>query len=242
LRRVIRRPPPPPPPPPSLHETLAAHYLRGSGLEIGALHNPLPVPPEVRVRYVDRMSVADLRMQYPELCGAALVEPDVLDDGERLATVPDASQDFLIANHFLEHTQDPIGCLQRFFQVLKPGAVAYITLPDKRYTFDRERAVTALEHLRQDHEHGPEPSRRAHFEDFVRHVHPPQSEDGVRRAAEELMARDYSIHFHVWTQHEMLQLLLALQPELHFDFELVRKNGIEVIFILRKHETNSPTA
>jgi hypothetical protein len=76
--------------PPSLHATLASEYLRGNGLEIGALHNPLPVPPHVQLRYVDRMSVADLRAQSPELQGQRLVEPDVIDDGERLATVPDA--------------------------------------------------------------------------------------------------------------------------------------------------------
>ena len=40
---------------------LAAHYLFGQGLEIGALHLPLAVPDDVVVKYVDRLTVAQLR-------------------------------------------------------------------------------------------------------------------------------------------------------------------------------------
>src|SRR5690349_12337154 len=72
--------------------TIASSYLRGDGLEIGALHNPLKVPPTARVRYVDRMGVADLRREYPELSRERLVDVDILDDGETLASVGDATQ------------------------------------------------------------------------------------------------------------------------------------------------------
>ncbi|MEO7425559.1 MAG: hypothetical protein ABI036_10260 [Fibrobacteria bacterium] len=41
----------------------AGSFCGGRGIEIGALHEPMPVPPESRVRYVDRMSAADLRKQ-----------------------------------------------------------------------------------------------------------------------------------------------------------------------------------
>ena len=38
-----------------------------------------------------------------------------IDDGERLGKIADASQDFVIANHFLEHCQDPILALLNIF-------------------------------------------------------------------------------------------------------------------------------
>src|SRR5215218_5051715 len=88
-------------------EGIAKGYILGSGLEIGGLNAPLRVPGAARVRYVDRAPVPELRKQYPELDGQPLVETDVIDDGERLGTIPDASEDFVIANHFLEHCQDP---------------------------------------------------------------------------------------------------------------------------------------
>src|ERR1035438_1530581 len=90
-------------------QQLAAIYLRGEGLEIGALHSPLKVPRAARVRYVDRLPVAELRRQYPELASAHLVDIDIVDDGEKLSAVGAGTQEFVIANHFLEHCEDPIG-------------------------------------------------------------------------------------------------------------------------------------
>ena len=121
---------------------LANRYLEGRGLEIGALHHPLPVPRSVQVRYVDRLSVADLRSHYPELASLPLVPLDLIDDGETLTMVPDGSQDFVIANHFLEHCEDPIKTLGTFFRVLRPGGILYLAVPEKHHTFDRDRPVT----------------------------------------------------------------------------------------------------
>src|SRR3954451_19820653 len=105
---------------------LANRSLKGDGIEIGALHKPLPVPAGTAVKYVDRMSVRDLRSHYPELAGWKLVEPDIVDNGETLATVPAGSVDFVIANHFIEHTEDPLGALANQLRVLKPGGVLYM--------------------------------------------------------------------------------------------------------------------
>src|SRR6266852_1252099 len=107
-------------------ELIAETYLKGNGIEIGALHNPLQVPPWARVKYVDRLPIVQLREQYPELNDKELVEVDILDDGERLTKISDASQDFVIANHFVEHSQDPIGAVLNMLRVLKPGGRLYL--------------------------------------------------------------------------------------------------------------------
>src|SRR5437868_3415445 len=80
---------------------VARVYLRGQGIEIGALHRPLRVPRKARVSYLDRLPRADLYRQYPTLAGHHFVPVDIVDDAERLARVADGSQDFVIANHFL---------------------------------------------------------------------------------------------------------------------------------------------
>lgn len=217
-----------------LHARIAREFLRGSGLEIGALHNPLTVPSVATVTYVDRMSTPDLLKEYPDLAGTPLVTVGVVDDGETLATVADASQDFLIANHFLEHTQDPIGTLGRFFAVLKPGGTLYLTLPDKRFTFDAPRPVTPLQHLRDDHARGPERSRRQHFEEYAAAVHHLTDPAAIAEHADYYERIGYSIHFHVWDQPAMMEFLLAMRTELGFDIPLMRANAHEVIFVLRK--------
>src|SRR5438309_1826974 len=103
-----------------LRPALARQFLQGRGIEIGALWNPLRVPRAATVTYVDRMSVADLRTHYPELDEMPLASVDAIDEGERLATFAAGSQDFIIANHFLEHAQDPIGTIARHIEVLRP--------------------------------------------------------------------------------------------------------------------------
>src|SRR3989442_7436059 len=44
---------------------IARAYLRGDGIEIRALHDPLRVPRAARGRYVDRRGVGDLREDLP---------------------------------------------------------------------------------------------------------------------------------------------------------------------------------
>jgi GT2 family glycosyltransferase/SAM-dependent methyltransferase len=218
---------------------VAALYLEGQGIEIGALHSPMQLPSTARARYVDRMSVEELRRQYPELDEHTLVEPDIIADGERLEPVEDDSQDFVIASHFLEHCQDPIGAVRHMLRVTRPDGIVFLGIPDKRFTFDRNRPVTSFEHLLQDHTGGPQVSKAAHFEEWAT-----LAEDAnIRgRSAQELMEIDYSIHFHVWTQAEMLEFFARLATDLQipFDVEAIVKNAIELIVVLRKRGQVTP--
>jgi GT2 family glycosyltransferase/SAM-dependent methyltransferase len=220
---------------------MAALYLEGDGIEIGALHSPMQVPATARVRYVDRMPVAELRQQYPELDGHTLVEPDIIADGERLESIGDGSQDFVIASHFLEHCQDPIGAITHMLRVTRGNGIVFLGIPDKRYTFDRHRPVTTFAHLLDDHTNGPHLSKQAHFEEWATLA---EDENIQGRSAEELIDIDYSIHFHVWTQAELLEFFSRLVTDLHlaFDVEAVLKNAIELIVVLRKHAAPSPPA
>jgi predicted SAM-dependent methyltransferase len=209
-------------------------YLRGSGIEIGALHNPLPVSPLARVRYVDRMTVTCLRRQYPELRDRKLVPVDILDDGEKLLTVPSGSQDFVIANHFLEHCQNPLLAMENAFRILRLGGVFYLALPDMRYTFDRDRPVTTLDYVKECYSEGPERSRRRHYEEWVHQFNKGMDEESIAREVERLMTIEYSIHHHVWTQWEMMELLMHLRKRFPFDIESMLRHEQEVIFIIRK--------
>src|SRR5688572_32410548 len=89
--------------------TVADRHLRGEGLEIGALQDPLPLRRGVKVRYVDIADTETLRRTYPKKARRRLVHVDVVDDGERLSTIGDGTQDFVASNHFFEHCEDPVG-------------------------------------------------------------------------------------------------------------------------------------
>lgn len=212
---------------------LAERYVRGEGIEIGALHQPLVVPSAARVRYVDRYDVDGLRGHYPELSALPLVPVDIIDDGERLPSLPDASADFVIANHFIEHTQSPLATLRNHLRVLRPGGILYLAVPDKRHTFDIDRDVTPLEHVLRDLDEGPDWSRAQHFHEWAQHVdHAPD----VDAHAAKLMADDYSIHFHVWTPAAFTELLEHARDELAMPFaiEELESNQHEFIAVLRR--------
>lgn len=217
-------------------QMIANRYIVGAGIEIGALEHPLQIPKSAKVKYLDRMSVQDLKNQYPELSSKQFVEVDIIDDGELLETIPDASQDFVIANHFIEHCQDPIRAIANMLRVLKSSGILYLAVPDKRYSFDIDRPLTSIDHLLRDYEEGPAWSKRQHFEEWVKVVNKVEDETEAERQIVELIRRDYSIHYHVWTQTEFLQLILFLKKrfDLTFDLEMVFKNHMELIAVLRK--------
>jgi predicted SAM-dependent methyltransferase len=234
-------------PPPTYFDAraeLAYRFLAGDGLEIGALHRPLKVPPQARVSYVDRMSVEDLVASYADdVAGKELVPVEVVDDGETLATVEDGSQDFIVANHFLEHTADPIGTIGNHLAKLRPGGVLFYAVPDKRYSFDFRREVTPLAHLIRDHEEGPEVSRREHYDEWGLLVTGTEEERAApnwpERGAEmarALEAEDYSIHHHAWTESAFLELLLHCQErfDVGIEIEAVARGGEEIVAVLRR--------
>jgi SAM-dependent methyltransferase len=181
------------------------------------------------------MTVEQLREQYPHLAKFDMVEVDIVDDGETLSSIAEDSVDFVIANGFIEHCQDPIATLENHLRVLKPNGILYLAVPDKRFTFDRDRPVTPLEHLIRDYKEGPAVSVDSHFEEFTR-VAAKVAEDEVHEHAKQLAETNFSIHFHVWTQVEFLELLLYCRSSLRFPFEieLLQKNDFEFICILRK--------
>jgi SAM-dependent methyltransferase len=238
--------------PPSIYfnarRELATHFLFGEGLEIGPLHQPLEMPSQARARYVDRMQVDDLRREYPELREWNLTQVDIVDDGESLSTIAAESQDFIVANHFLEHCENPIRTIETHLGKLKPGGILFYAVPDKRFTFDFRRPVTPLAHMVDDYERGPEQSRGAHYDEWTRLVIDRESpvadqndlgalEEWAAQKARELEEAKYSIHMHVWTQAEFLDLILDCRKRFggSFDIEATARQGIEFMVLLRKH-------
>jgi ubiquinone/menaquinone biosynthesis C-methylase UbiE len=222
-------------------KAIARAYLRGHGIEIGAMHNPLKVPRQARVRYVDRVSALELAKEHPDL-RSKLVKVDIVADGETLDAIPDSSQDFVIANHFVEHCQNPIGALRNMLRVVRKNGVLFLAIPDKRYTFDADRPATPIEHLLRDDREGSAWSRSQHYDEWTRLVDKVKGAAKVEQHTRELMERQAAIHFHVWTQVELLELILTVRRSHAFEVELIFKRDNEVIIILSKSDEAQATA
>jgi SAM-dependent methyltransferase len=222
------------PQPPITRASVARHYLRGRGLEIGALHRPLPLPHGVVAEYVDVAPVEVLRARFPDV--GEIRAPDIIDNGEALFSCADAAYDFIVANHFLEHAENPFDTLKNFVRVLRPGGVIFMAIPDKRWTFDLPREITPLSHILRDYREGPETSRRAHYEEWLSLI---DGHSGVELENRiDAFVRDrVNIHFHVWTFREMAEMFLAAREEvgLKLDIQLAYADepALEIIWVLR---------
>ena len=98
-------------------------------------------------------------------------ENDLIDDGEfvfdakktagrqylreasSLVGIPDASYDFVLSSHCLEHTANPLAALREWGRVTREAGHLLLVLPEPGGTFDRRRTVTTLAHLREDFAH-----------------------------------------------------------------------------------------
>lgn len=214
---------------------LARKFLRGSGIEIGALQRKLELPPTCRVRYVDRLGMPDLLIHYPELQQFSLQVPDLLDDGECLGKITGNSLDFVIANHFFEHSENPIRTLKTLLRVLKPHGILFMAVPDKRYTFDALRPSTSFDTLKETYRTGIRSDRVFLYHEWVEFVEmqrPPDLELKTRT----LLDGRYSIHFNVWTADELFAFLAQVRQDFDLPFTISATvcADNEVILILER--------
>ena len=224
--------------------TVAQIFLKGQGIEIGALAGAQFLPDGVSARYVDRMTESELRRQYPELNEYPLVPVNVVDDGQTLATFAESSVDFVVANHFLEHCDNPILAIKNMLRVIKPGGTLFLAIPHKDFTFDSTRRCTLLSHLIDDFKNGPETSKLEHFRDateneFIQGKLAEKAEDReewIEKNMKRYLQMDYSIHFHVWTEGEIFELFGALKTQFNLPFaiELFTMSNNEMIIVMRK--------
>ncbi len=216
-------------------QRVAARYLTGSGIEIGALDAPTPVPGGATVRYVDYRRVPELHEHYPKLDAAQFVDVDVVDDGERLDTIADGSLHFLIANHMIEHCENPLGTLRTHARKVAPGGWLFYAMPNMRCCFDIARPLTTFDHLVADDTDQGSASRYGHFLEWATLVTGLEGEAAAQNATLN-MERRYSIHFHVWDGNSWLDFLGRARDYLDQAFEIrhFELSGPEIITVLRR--------
>ncbi len=220
----------------NLENRYLRRYLTGRGIEIGALWKRFPVAPKARVWHLDRLSGAALDQHYPELSGHIL-QPDLVADAMRLPVAP-ASLDFLIASHVLEHLPFPLAALRGWYEALAPGGALLLKVPDKRYTFDANRQRTRLARLVDEYRCPETLNIRDHYADWSEKVGgmrpgTPEFENDV----ENLMHLNYSIHFNVWTDEDVWEMIeftrkewgLAWRPAVFWRARFYRKEVTAIL-------------
>ena len=235
---------------------LAACYLKGSGLEIGALHQPLIVPPDVTVSFVDYATREENIQRFPEIDAHKVVTTHLIDDGFNLSSVATASQDFIIANHVLEHASNPIQVLMNWERLLKEGGVIFLSVPIGARCFERGRAVTTVEYFVADYEAvrsndncTSERMNREHYSEWLTISLPrinknnnisavPLTATEIAEQTRRMVAEEAEIHFHVFSRKSLADFLIQVTrrylPTLRLLLMQRSKCGAEYIAILKK--------
>jgi SAM-dependent methyltransferase len=177
-------------------------YCAGKGIEIGPGHRPYCDPNSTV--FVDKVAVpvGDLKVEKIE---DAWVLP-----------FPDQRFDFLFSSHCLEHCPDTIRTLLEWRRVVRTGGYLVLILPHVSRTFDRGRVITDLAHHINDYETHADLADQTHWDEFesisVRAADHywldfPESYLPDGHLNRRWLAEHGLIHYHVWTTHEMLDLL-----------------------------------
>jgi len=129
---------------------LAHYFLDGKqGVEIGgAAHNPFNIAGCKNVDYTDSMDTIFKKAEIAN-CGEAM-KVDIVADGAWLP-FEDNSLDYILSSHVMEHFRDPIGVLESWMKIIRPGGYIFAIIPHKDRTFDSRRPCTTLKQLIERH-------------------------------------------------------------------------------------------
>jgi SAM-dependent methyltransferase len=177
---------------------VATSKLSGSGIEFGAGTSPVSVPVTCDVRFADFVAEDELRARRYEQQGDDFVRLSYVMGMEDMRTIADATLDFVIAAHVIEHLRNPLRAFEQVHRKLKPGGYFVLFVPEKTLTFDKERELTSLEHLIEDYEAPSAERDAAHYFEFFRKVYA-VPESVLEQRVRDAIAQGEDLHVHTWT-------------------------------------------
>tara|TARA_E500000178_G_scaffold352813_1_gene417106 strand:- start:2941 stop:4452 length:1512 start_codon:yes stop_codon:yes gene_type:complete len=207
------------------------NQLSGTGLEIGAFEHPASLPSGCEVEYCDIISVEEAQKVFPEINHSKLAKIDhIVDvDKEGLNLFPSNKFDFVIINHVLEHLFDPIKAFQECLRILKPKGRLILSVPDKRFTFDRERPLTTIESIKSRMEREMPIPKIEDYRDMITYIHKDLIEASLEKQEEALKSfLNRREHLNIWDSESFANFIdYALQTNLNPPILVAKITGDE---------------
>jgi SAM-dependent methyltransferase len=227
-----------------IRNDFAEKYIRGKGYEIGAQNSPLICKKSEEIRYIDYLSREESSKKY-NIPFHECVDVDIIADANDLSILPNESASFIIANHVLEHSPNPIKALLDWLRILKPGGTLFLSLPHNcSNEFDFEKKLTSLNHLVEDFNKAKkgEDITTVHIQEHVKLIDgiSPQNNKGFTKRCEELIKSNLHTHYHVFNKNNCFDLLNHIHSITPITIRnyLTLKNGFELLFIIEKGSDN----
>jgi SAM-dependent methyltransferase len=205
------------------HEKAVERWISsgGVGVEIGAFDTPIP---GLKPFYVDR---------FAEYAGKPCLA-NFWGDACHLPFRPN-SLDYVASSHVLEHVANPVAALLEWHRVLVSGGLIYMVVPDRRYTFDRNRNLSTPQHIWEDYEKNVTQCDGTHIDEFVQGAdwslyRSDIPEGGVADDKADLQSlytntikngAEINIHFHVFERENLRDLVLLVAQRMNLSWEIL---------------------
>ncbi|MBU1708652.1 MAG: hypothetical protein KKE17_01480 [Proteobacteria bacterium] len=109
-----------------------------------------------------------------------------------------------ISSNMIEHSPNPIFLLLNFYYITQKDGYQYHAIPHYKYTYDRYRKTTKLEHLISDFTNMTDVDDQTHNEDYIQSA---VVKDGWQRDFHKSYPVKYPfIHFHVFDENIVKEL------------------------------------
>jgi len=140
----------------------------------------------------------------------------IAEAGE-LHFLQDASYDFVISSHCIEHLANPLKGLSEWKRVLKTDGFLLLVVPHKDGTFDHLRSVTTLEHLIRDFQQNTPESDLTHLDEILQ-CHDYAEEEMSQKDFRERGQRNLEsrcLHHHVFDVRASIDMVNVAGFQIH---------------------------
>lgn len=150
-------------------------------------------------------------------------------DVTNMGIVPDSRYDFILSSNSLEHIANPIKALKECQRVVKPRGKILVAVPNKKYTFDHNRAFTNFEHILRDYISNVQENDLTHLPEIIeKHDYDMDLASGgkenfIKRAENNFSNR--CLHHHVFSE-ECLKQMFAYTGVHVLEFAAIGTNFI----------------
>lgn len=151
--------------------------------------------------------------------------------------------DCAISSNLLEHSPNPIWLLLNFYMITRKNGYQFHAIPHYRYTYDRFRVPTTIDHMIEDFKKQADASDMSHVEDYRQSA---VEKDGWQKKFHDKYPLEYPfIHFHVFDENNtkaLMELMFedvvsdVLKTDVYSDNVVIFKNELKREFVEKYKE------